>query len=102
MIGTLVGVVLLAISSLQGAGFSIGVIVEFGCAVSQAFYFVAFRKWAVQKGRLPALISALVTGFMVGVALLCLFLSQSPCYTARRLELCGERLGSVHGGRGVV
>jgi drug/metabolite transporter (DMT)-like permease len=64
---TLGGVILLALSALQGqkAGFSVGIVVEFGCAVSQAFYFVAFRKWAVRNGTLPPLISAMITGFIV-------------------------------------
>jgi drug/metabolite transporter (DMT)-like permease len=46
---TLGGVILLALSALQGqkAGFSVGIVVEFGCAVSQAFY------------------SAMITGFIV-------------------------------------
>lgn len=41
-------------------------------SIIQAFYFVAFRKWAVQGGKLPALVSALISGFM-GLAHLLFF-----------------------------
>jgi drug/metabolite transporter (DMT)-like permease len=32
---------------------SVGILVEFACAILQAVYLVAFRKWALRGGRFP-------------------------------------------------
>ena len=46
------GVVLLTISAEKGkkVTFSAGILVEVFCAFTQAFYYVAFRKWALRNG----------------------------------------------------
>lgn len=74
VVGCLGGVALLAISDLTASShsanstkthvvFSFGILVEFGCAISQAFYFVAFRRWAIRHGKLPPVVSLLISGF---------------------------------------
>lgn len=71
VLGCLGGVAMMAIDEIGSDDkknhkkfeLSAGILVEFGCAVSQAFYFVAFRRWALQEGRYPWLISALIAGF---------------------------------------
>ena len=76
----LAGVVLLALSGekedIKGNGgnskggkveFSPGILVEVFCAFTQAFYYVAFRKWALRNGNMPPSIVAIITG-LEGVA----------------------------------
>eukprot|EP00729_Bicosta_minor_P014610 gene14610-13163_t len=83
VLGCLGGVVLLAISGwletlpknvthahhhnhsipLPQFELSTGIVVEFACAILQAVYLVAYRKWALRGGRFPAKISALIAGF---------------------------------------
>lgn len=83
VLGCLGGVVLLAISGwleslpkntthahhgnhsipLPKFTMSAGIMVEFACAILQAVYLVAYRKWALRGGKFPAKISALIAGF---------------------------------------
>ena len=51
---------------------SLTILDRFGCAVTQAFYFVSYRKWAVRQGALSPAISALIAGF-AGLAHICFF-----------------------------
>jgi len=59
------GVIALAIGASGGKhfGISAGILVEAACAVGQALYFVAFRKWGIREGALPASIAILIAGF---------------------------------------
>ena len=68
------GVVLLALSSTKGQEiqFSTGILIEALCALAQAVYLVAFRKWGIKNGKLPALIAVLIAG-CEGLAHLFLF-----------------------------
>ena len=70
----LAGVVLLALADEKGhrVVLSAGILVEVFCAFTQAFYYVAFRKWALRNGNMPPSIVAIITG-LEGVAHIAIF-----------------------------
>eukprot|EP00041_Stephanoeca_diplocostata_P017921 m.370438 g.370438 ORF g.370438 m.370438 type:complete len:532 (+) comp20859_c0_seq1:210-1805(+) len=67
------GTVMLAIAGTEGGHteFSMGIIVETLCALGQAIYFVAFRRFATRMGKLPPEITAVLAGFQGLMHLLC-------------------------------